>query len=111
MSRFKQLWFLLIAIVLFLPTAPIVFLINSIRFFNHDYWLQVAIGIDQLGGSILYNEEDWTISSYTHLLCSVCKKYCWFEKFINFWFGKGHCAKSYKHEKRKIVKEGSYGLR
>ena len=111
MNKLKQLWFLFIAIVLFFPTAPIIFLVNSIRFFNQNYWFQVAIGIDQLGGSILYNEEDWTISSYTHYLCVKYDKYCWFRNFIDFWFGKGHCAKSYKHEKQKIIKEGIHGLR
>ena len=105
MDKIKQLWLLLVATILFIPIAPIVFIINSLRFFNHDYWLQVAIGIDQLGGSILYNEEDWTISSYTYFLCIVYRKYCWFMRFIDFWFGKGHCENSFKHEKQKLLKE------
>ena len=29
---------------------------------------KIAIGIDQVGGSILYGTEDWTVSSYTHIL-------------------------------------------
>ena len=101
----KQAWLLLIAIILFLPIAPIVFVINVIRWIRKDYLLNVAIGIDQLGGSILYNEQDWTISSYTCFLCKTERRFCRFEKFINFFFGKGHCERSFIDEKKEIEKE------
>ncbi len=105
MRKLHNLFLLIVAIILFVPTAPIVFLVNSIRWFKRDYWLIVAIGIDQLGGSILYGEEDWTISSYTHFLCFKYGRFCWLEKFINFWFGEGHCERSYINEQKKMLKE------
>lgn len=102
MSILKQVWFLLVAIILFLPIAPIIFVVNMIRWIRKGYLLNVAVGIDQLGGCILYNEQDWTISSYTHFLCTAFGKFCRFEKFIDFWFGKGHCRKSFLDEKKEI---------
>ena len=101
----KQAWLLLIAVILFLPVTPIVFVINAIRWIKKGYLLNVAIGIDQLGGSLLYNEQDWTISSYTYFLCQTEKRFCRFKKFINFFFGKGHCERSFRDEKKEIEKE------
>lgn len=105
MSKVKQLWFLFIAFTLVTVLAPFVFVINTIKFWNSNYWFQVAIGLDQLGGSILYNEEDYTVSSYTFMKCHYYKRMCWFMKFIDFLFGKSHCQRSFTHEQNKIRKE------
>jgi len=68
-----------------------------------DLWWATAIGLDQLGGSILYGEPDWTVSSRTYWLARKGKgkvnRYAfYFEQFINFFFGKNHCENSYKTE-------------
>jgi len=62
-------------------------------------WWTTAIGLDQLGGSILYGEPDWTVSSRTYWLARKgnCHAF-YFEQFINFFFGKDHCKNSYQHE-------------
>lgn len=76
-----------------------------------NYFYIVAVdGLDQLGATILYKVRDLTISSYTFVLCKKGKM-CWFEKFINFLFGKKHCRESSVNElkemeeKTKILKE------
>jgi len=62
-------------------------------------WWAVAIGLDQLGGSILYGEPDWTISSRTYWLRNNGNRYAaWFERFINVFFGGNHCQESYQKE-------------
>ena len=105
MRKLHSFFLLLLATILFLIASPFVFIYNTIRLWKTDYWLQVAIGIDQLGGSLLYNEQDYTISSYTFYLCRFYKKFCWFEKFINFFFGKGHCERSFRDEQKEIIEE------
>jgi len=107
-GKLKQLFLLILAIFLFIIASPFVFVVNTIRLWKKNYLLQVAIGIDQLGGSILYNEEDYTVSSYTFMLCKYHKKGCWFMDFINFFFGKGHCERAFNHEQEKIKKEANY---
>ena len=100
----------LIAYISVVIATPFVFIVNLLRYRSKDYILQCAIGFDQAGGSVLYNEEDWTISSYTYYLCKHFKKHCWFEKLIDFIFGKGHCEKSFHNELKLIKKEGHYEL-
>lgn len=39
-----------------------------------DYYLSIAIGNDQVGGTVIYQTEDWTISSYTYYLHSIGNK-------------------------------------
>jgi len=64
-----------------------------------DLWWSTAIGLDQLGGAILYGEPDWTVSSRTYWLARKGNRYAfYFEQFINFLFGKNHCGNSYKTE-------------
>ena len=64
-----------------------------------DLWWTTAIGLDQLGGSILYGEPDWTVSSRTYWLTRKGNRHAfYFEQFINFFFGKDHCKNSYQHE-------------
>jgi len=95
----RELLILLLAL-LFLPI--IVLLIPVLTFFHFPcsrYWKTIAIGIDQFGGSVLYGQENLTVSSYTHFLCMTGNKAaCVFEKFINFFFGKDHCKKAFEWE-------------
>ena len=64
-----------------------------------ELWWATAIGLDQLGGSILYGEPDWTVSSRTWWLANKGNRFAHvFERFINLFFGKDHCRNSYNHE-------------
>ena len=95
---------MLIAAVLIVTLSLPLLIGQTVRFFiirkplTYLWWV-TAIGLDQLGGSILYNKPDWTISSRTYWLRSQGNQYAaWFERFINLFFGKNHCENSYKTE-------------
>ncbi len=95
--------------------SPIVFVANIVRkaILGHsiaDYFHTIAVGLDQLGGSVIYAQEDWTISSYTYYLCRYRSNRwaCLFQKLIDLIFGHGHCERSYKrelHEFQQNIKE------
>ena len=71
-----------------------------------DYLTNIAIGFDQAGGSLLYSQEDWTISSYTYYLCRKNNRYaCGFKRVIDAIFGRGHCEKSYRWEVAKTKRD------
>jgi len=92
---------MIMAYILVVLLTPFVVLFKSFREKDlKNYFLDVAIGFDQAGGSALYRTEDWTVSSWTHYLCKTKNRYCWFEKVIDFLFGKGHCKSSYLKESR-----------
>lgn len=116
MNRLKQtvvnIFLFLIAYIIVTFSAPVVLLINIFRkaVLNQDpieYIKVASIGLDQAGGSILYGQENFTVSSFTYFLCA--KKHnpyaCWFMKFINFFFGKDHCKNSYYWEVEKDQKD------
>lgn len=70
-----------------------------------EYIYTIAIGIDQLGGSILYNKINWTVSGWTYVLARRAERgkekdiYLEFEGFINFLFRDPlHCKNAYKWE-------------
>lgn len=91
--------FMIMAFIILVIVSPFVFIVNLFRYDLKDYFYTIAIGLDQLGGSILYNEEDWTVSSYTYYLCARGNKYCcYFMKFIDWFFGEGHCENSFFNE-------------
>jgi len=97
----RAFFLMVIAYLLVLVLTPIIVLIKSLKEKNkEDYFFNVAIGFDQAGGSVIYKTEDWTVSSWTYYLCKYKGKYCWFRKFIDFIFGKGHCEHSYKKESK-----------
>jgi len=97
----REFFLMVIAMLLVTLLALPVLLIGSIfRKDKKSYWRTVAIGFDQVGGSLLYGTEDWTISSWTYLQCSGLNRLCWFMKFIDFIFGKGHCKRSYLKERK-----------
>jgi len=100
----KAFALMVVAIILIIILAPFAFIMQAVRLLimgkpiRSLFW-NVAIGLDQLGGSILYLEPDWTVSSRTYWLRVKGNKYAlYFEKFINVFFGKGHCEISYINE-------------
>lgn len=105
----KSFFLMLIAIVIItIVTLPVIVL-NVIRKAYRresiqDYFFIIAIGFDQAGGSILYGQEDWTVSSWTYVLAYRENKEAQrFMKIINFIFGENHCEKSYLWES---IKQG-----
>ena len=89
------------SVVVFSLASPIVFAFQRIRYlvrrkdFGKYLWA-IAIGIDQLGGSVLYGKMNWTVSGYTHYLAT--RGNVWaerFERFIDAIFGQGHCEEAY----------------
>ncbi len=100
----KNLAISFVALVLMVLIGIPVWIIQHIRYpliglSVSRLWWNTAIGLDQLGGAILYGEPDWTISSRTYFLAKNGNKYAkWFEAVIDFIFGEGHCRHSYYHE-------------
>jgi len=102
----KAFILMLVAFVLILVLALPVFIFNSLRLLYRKekiekYFFSLAISLDQLGGTLLYQQEDWTVSSYTYYLCTKKNNSyaCWFMKFIDTIFGENHCFESYETEK------------
>jgi len=100
----KNFILMLIACFLVVVLCPIVFLAQHIRYplrgmkITQLYW-NTAIGLDQLGGSILYGQPDWTVSSRTWFLANQGHR--WAQRFmsvIDAFFGQEHCKNSYAHE-------------
>lgn len=94
---------MLLAFVLLTLAGPFIFIVNTLRrVTNKDrlsrYFYNIAIGLDQLGGCLLYNQVDWTVSSWTYIQSQKHKEHYYFMRFIDFFFGKDHCKKSYEHE-------------
>lgn len=95
---------LLALIVMALVTFPLI-VINLMRKLYRGeniqaYFHTIAIGFDQAGGSILYGQEDWTVSSWTYHLHRKGNGYAtWFMEFINLLFrDKFHCENSFFKE-------------
>ena len=113
MKILQNIFFVVLAIciliVLFLP----VIIWNTIsKIIRHEdlaeYYKNVAIGFDQAGGSILYDQEKFTISSWTWYLCYRGYKInCIFMKLINIlMMSSTHCQDSFKHEIHEIQEDG-----
>ena len=109
MEKLKQfginLFLFIIAYVIVTVAAPIVLFANIIRkaILGQDpieYIKVASIGLDQAGGSILYEQENFTVSSFTYFLCAKKNNpyACWFMKFIDLLFGKDHCKNAYYWE-------------
>jgi len=107
----RALSLLIVAIALFIIIAPFALPFQLMRKAKRresisDYLFTIAIGIDQLGGAILYEKENWTVSSYTYYLCSESRTFaCRFNKIIDFLFGEWHCRDSYYRERREDSNE------
>lgn len=68
-----------------------------------DYFHVIALGFDQAGGSILYGQEDWTVSSWTYNLHRMGNRNAtWFMRVIDFLFGVEHCEDSFYNEAQKM---------
>jgi len=106
----KNFFLLAVAVILVLAFGIIAFVLNVVRkLFRReslsDYVLIVAISFDQLGGSIIYAQEDWTVSSWTFYLARKGNRSAYyFMRFIDFFFGKRHCVNSYFTEIDKLSK-------
>jgi len=95
---------------------PIIALNTGRHIFRKDdlykYIRSVVIGLDQVGGSILYGTKDWTISSYTWILhINGVKEATIFMNFIDWLIGlfsgkKNHCARAYRNEHSEHLKGG-----
>jgi len=106
----KGIFLFLLAYLLVCIFSPLVFIYNIIyKLIKREdiisYIETSAIGFDQAGGSVLYQKENFTISSYTYFLCKYRNKHCKFMNFINFFFGKNHCMNSYIWETSKDTKD------
>ena len=104
----KNFGLFVVAYVAVIVTAPPVVAANALRKLWHGeslsaYFKTAAIGFDQAGGSVLYAQENFTVSSYTYYLCRHKKnRYaCAFMRFIDAIFGKDHCRRSYEWERQK----------
>lgn len=65
-----------------------------------EYFSVIAAGFDQAGGSILYSQEDWMVSSWTYHLHRKGNRYAtYFMMFINRLFmDEHHCENSFFKE-------------
>jgi len=100
------MFFLALATILTATLSPLIIIINIVRYMTlktstlKNYLYNILVSIDQFAGTILYNQLDFTISSYTFYLCEIKKRKeaCIFRKFINTLFGAGHCERSFYGE-------------
>lgn len=65
----------------------------------NKYLYEVAISIDELGGTLLYRTKDKTVSHMTgYYVLQGNKKAILFAKVIDALFGEGHCVKIYNED-------------
>lgn len=104
----KNFLFMILAIMLIVVLAlPTLVLNISRKLFRkeklREYFKAVAFGFDQVGGSILYGQEDWMVSSWTYHLHRMGNIYAtWFMKLIDLMFGINHCEESFYNEAQKM---------
>lgn len=97
----KTILLALLAIVLIFLLAIPAIAINTIRklVLGHSlihYFKIIGWGFDQVGGTIIYAQEDWMVSSWTYHLEQCGNKHAYyFRVFIDLIFGKNHCKESY----------------
>lgn len=100
----------LLALLLVTLLGPFVLLVQLLRKTYRKesisiYLHTVAVSLDQLGGSLLYGEEDWTISSIAFYQYKYKDRNKWFMCLINFLFqDKMHCENSFETEYRELGK-------
>ena len=116
MKSLLSLLAIVFATLLLLVMAPIIMIFKSYSLWMnngetlHVYFKTIAITLDQVGASIIYGVEDWTISSYTHLLskyenCYLASKFEFFINMLARVFEKDHCKTSYERERLELKKE------
>jgi hypothetical protein len=112
MITLRNFSLMILAIIVVTILSLPVFLWNTVNKMIHkeslsEYFKNIAIGLDQAGGSILYNQDKFTVSSWTYYRCSKgFKENCIFMKFINSIFGSTHCEDSFKNEIHEIQEDG-----
>jgi hypothetical protein len=105
---FTNIFLFVLALIGLILIGSLVFLVQLVRIplrkeSLKKYFLTLAIGMDQLGGSLVYRLEDWCISSVAYYDATFLKKNIWFVKVINFMFNdKEHCKNSYVKEFKKL---------
>lgn len=103
----KSFLLMFIAILIIsVASVPAIILNTTRKVYRREsiskYLFTVAIGFDQAGGSILYGQEDWTVSSWTYYLSTQNNKSAiQFMRFIDAIFGHEHCKKSFEWESKK----------
>lgn len=104
----KTLFLAIIAIALIFLLAIPVIAINTIRKWvmgdslTH-YFKMIGWGFYQVGGTIIYAQEDWMVSSWTYHLEQCGNKHAYyFRVFIDLIFGKNHCKESYFDEAARL---------
>lgn len=101
------------ALVLIIIGAPIIFIVQIFRKLYrkesvNKYIHLLAVALDQLGGSLIYGEEDWCISSIAYYHAEIENKNKWFMHLINFLFNdKNHCRISFETEYKELGKTPS----
>jgi hypothetical protein len=112
LNIFFALFLIIISVVLLIIFAPIGIIFGVVRERSnlYMYFKKIAISIDQVGGTIMYGTEDWTISSYTHLMAKYGGhiEAIVFEKFVNalaYPFEKNHCWAAYERERLELKKQ------
>lgn len=104
----KSFLLMLIAMLIVSVASVPAIILNTIRKLLRretikEYFKTIAIGFDQAGGSILYGQEDWTVSSWTYYLYRTGNKDAErFMTFIDWMFGADHCAKSFYKEAEQL---------
>lgn len=100
---------MLIAMVLvFILSVPVLIANTTRKLYRREsireYFKVVAFGFDQVGGSIIYSQEDWKVSSWTYHLAMLGNIYAyWFMKFINWLFmDEKHCEESFWKEAEQL---------
>jgi len=78
--------------VVLVLSAPFVITWNTIRIIKEhktkkkleEYFMNILLGQDQVGGSLLYGTVDFTISSWSYFLSKSNKRIYIFMRFIDF---------------------------
>lgn len=108
----KHFLLMILSIVLISVLALPVFMLNIIRKLYRkesiqDYFKVISFGFDQVGGSIIYSQEDWKVSSWTYRLEIKGNKYAgYFRRFIDYFFGHEHCMDSFIKEAHELNFKG-----
>ena len=104
---------MILALILFIILSIPVMLFNVILKLIlgdsvSEYFRNIAVGVDQAGGSIIYDQEKFTISSWTWYMCNRgYKANCLFMHIINILMGsETHCEDSFKNEIHEIQEDG-----
>ena len=113
MALFKSI--LLFSLALFcvgLLSMPVFFLQIGRYLMRKDslknYFFAIAIGLDQLGGALLFAQPDWTVSSMLHIKSQDGNKIAlFFRDFVDksaqlLGDSENHCARSYENEVKAV---------